>query len=148
MPRLTRWSLKAALAYLVAGLLLAMVDAARPLFEAAVLPAISDPLIVHLIVVGWLTQLIFGVAYWMFPTYSKAEPYRSVSLAWFMFATLNLGLLARGAAELAAPLAAPRLPDASRLGLFAAAAVLQWLAGMAFVVNTWARVRPHHARRE
>jgi hypothetical protein len=147
VPKLTRWSLKAAMAYLVVALLLSATDAARPLSEALPMgapPKVSGPLIVHLLVVGWLTQLIFGVAYWMFPTYSKSAPYRSERLAWFMFATLNLGLMARAGAELAAP----RLPDTGLPGLFAAAALLQWLAGVAFVVNTWARVRPHHARKE
>ena len=108
MPKLTRLSLRAAMVYLVAALLV----------------------YVHLLVVGWLTQLIFGVAYWMFPVYTNANPYRSVRLAWAMFWALNIGLLLRVAAEI-------QLSSS----LFVAAALLQWLAGVAFVVNSWARVK-------
>ncbi|MCZ7546968.1 MAG: cbb3-type cytochrome c oxidase subunit I [Anaerolineae bacterium] len=91
----------------------------------------------HLLTVGWLTQLIIGVAYWMFPKYSKARPRGSERLGWATYALLNLGLALRAAGE---PLMAAQ-PGANAGWLLAASAVLQMLAAWAFVANTWARVK-------
>jgi hypothetical protein len=38
------------------------------------LGALLWPTYLHLLVLGWLTQLIFGVAFWMFPRYSARNP--------------------------------------------------------------------------
>jgi len=95
------------------------------------------PLYWHFLAVGWATQLIFGVAYWMFPPLSRERPHRSERLAWTVFALLNGGLAARFAAE-AMPALLGTAPSAA---LFALAAFGQWLAGLAFVANTWSRVR-------
>ena len=57
------------------------------------------PVYFHLLMVGWVTQLIFGVAFWMFPRYSKEKPRGREGLAWAMYASLNAGLLLRGLAE-------------------------------------------------
>ena len=93
------------------------------------------PTYVHLLVVGWLTQLIFGVAYWMFPRYSAERPRGSERLSWITFALLNLGLLLRAIAE-------PWHALAGRgAGLLVGSAVLQVLAGWTFVWNTWPRIR-------
>jgi hypothetical protein len=97
----------------------------------------AGPAYVHLLVVGWVTQMIFGVAYWMFPKTSVARPRGSDALAVATFALLNVGLLLRVVAE---PLLALR-PGAGVAALLAAAAVTQWLAGVGFVVNTWPRVK-------
>jgi hypothetical protein len=32
------------------------------------------PVYLHLFMIGWVTQMIFGVAYWMFPRVSKENP--------------------------------------------------------------------------
>jgi hypothetical protein len=73
MPRVSQWFIRTAMMYLVVALALGAIMqtpfAARlPLFRAL------GPTYVHLPVVGWLTQLIFGVAYWMFPRYSAEQP--------------------------------------------------------------------------
>ena len=48
---------------------------ARP---ADLLPALSNTALhlgaIHLLTVGWLLQLISGVAYWMFPRHPSAPP--------------------------------------------------------------------------
>jgi hypothetical protein len=131
MPLLTRWFLKAALVYLVlalcTGLLLALPAAASltGLF----------PVYLHLLTFGWLTQLIFGVALWMFPKYSPERPRGPEWLGWTTFLLLNSGLILRAVFEL--------LNGVSPLSgeMLVAAAFLQWLAGIAFVANTWPRVR-------
>jgi hypothetical protein len=81
MPTLTRWFLKAALIYLIltlcAGILLAL--PAEPLISGLFQTYI------HILAFGWLTQLIFGVALWMFPKYSSAKLRGHAWLGWATF---------------------------------------------------------------
>jgi hypothetical protein len=137
MPRLTRWMIKASLLYFLAALITGLVVAGiRPLGLPSGLSSLG-PIYVHLFMVGWVSQLIFGVVYWMFPKWSIERPRRSPALGWAVFLLLNLGLLIRAIAE---PLAVVRSEPGWGWWLVASAA-MQWAAGMAFVVNTWGRVR-------
>jgi heme/copper-type cytochrome/quinol oxidase subunit 1 len=90
---------------------------------------------VHLLVVGWLTQLIFGVTFWLFPRYSAAAPRGSERLGWTSYWTLNAGLLLRVIGEPARGL------GAWAGWLLVIAALLQFIAGWAFVWNTWPRIK-------
>lgn len=49
--------------------------------------------------VGWITQLIFGVSWWMFPVISKEKQRGSDLLVWGVYGSLNAGLLLRAVAE-------------------------------------------------
>ena len=133
MPALTRWFLRSALAWLVISLLVGVALAAP---HAPALDALL-PVSVHLFMVGWVTQTIFGVAYWMFPRFSAQQPRRSEPLALVTYAGVNAGLIVRAVAE---PMAALR-PGALWSALLVVSAVLQWIAALAFTVNTWARVK-------
>jgi hypothetical protein len=120
--------------YLVAALALGIVAQTPAASRVPLLRAIW-PTYIHLLVVGWLTQLIFGVAYWMFPRYSPEQPRGSERLGWAAFVLLNTGLVLRALAE-------PWHSMTGRAGTaLVASAALQLLAGLAFVVNTWPRVR-------
>jgi len=131
MPPVTRWHVKLSLLYLVAGLGLGIVQVGEGGSE------LFAPY-VHLLVVGWITQMIFGVAYWMFPRLSKDSPRGSNHLAVAACVLLNVGLLLRVAIELL------QVRHPARLGgLLAVSALAQWLAGLAFVINTWPRVKEH-----
>jgi hypothetical protein len=130
MPLLTRVFIKTAIVYFVLALFLGIVMAVGS--GSGVFPVY-----IHLLVVGWVTQLIFGVIYWMFPKHSKRKPRGHESLAWVTYGALNLGLIARAIAE---PLHAIQASDASS-ALLIVSAVLQWVSGLAFVVNTWPRIR-------
>ena len=138
MPSVTRWFIKSGLLYFVAALLVGVALGAQGVLSLPPVVATLSPIYLHLLMVGWITQLIFGVAYWMFPTYSKEHPYRSERLAMATFVLLNVGLILRAVAE---PLHALQ-PQPAWGWLLAFSAVLQWLAGVGFVVNTWSRVRP------
>ncbi|MGE5249745.1 MAG: hypothetical protein ACM3QS_05970 [Bacteroidota bacterium] len=133
MPRLTRWFVKAALVYLLlavsAGIFVAWPggSALSGLF----------PVYFHTLAFGWLTQLIFGIALWMFPKHSTARPRGHEWLGWVTLITLNAGLILRIIFE---PLNSAS-PSAFSGWMLVAAALLQWLAGLAFVGNTWTRVR-------
>jgi cbb3-type cytochrome oxidase subunit 1 len=133
VPVITRWFIKTSLLYLLAALIVGVVQAsAAPRFAAAVAPAH-----IHLLVVGWITQIVFGVAYWMFPRYTKEVPRGSNQLAIASYVALNAGLLLRVIAEPAHALD----PGAGWGWTLPVSAFLQWLGGMAFVFNTWPRVK-------
>lgn len=137
MPRLTRWTIKTALLYLVLGLLagaLYWANAQWPFWDP--LAALS-PTYLHMLVVGWLTQLVFGVMYWMFPIISKGNMRGDSRLAWGVFVLLNAGLILRVICE---PWRAIDPTDLNGLGLVLSA-VLQTLAGYLFIVVCWPRVR-------
>jgi len=137
MPMVTRWFIKSALLYFVAALLLGVALAAPRALGLPAAVTVLGPVYFHLFMLGWVTQLIFGVVYWMFPRYSKDHPRGSETLALATFGLLNAGLLLRAVAE---PMHGLH-PLAVWGWLVAAAAVLQWLAGMAFALNTWSRVK-------
>jgi hypothetical protein len=135
VPPLTRWFVKAGLLYLLSALLLAV--AMQWPGAAARVPwlAVVWPTYLHLLVVGWLTQLIFGVALWLFPRHSAARPRGYEWLGWTSFILLNTGLLIRVVAE-------PRAALGQDVGLLLLiSATAQLLAGWAFVANVWPRVR-------
>jgi hypothetical protein len=94
----------------------------------------------HLLVVGWITQLAIGVAYWIFPRFLKAQdprPRGSDALAWAVFLCLNAGLLLRFLFEpfyLMGP--SPRLA-----ALIALSGVLQAAAAVGFGWLIWGRIR-------
>jgi hypothetical protein len=146
MPPLSRWCVRAAFAYLIAGMALGswmlILQARRGYGLAHPWPSIHA----HLLLVGFLLLLIFGVAFWMFPrvggTRSRAEA------AWLGFALINAGLLGRVLAE--PPADAGTGPVAWRVAL-GVAATLPALGALAFGVALWPRVRaamsPAEARR-
>src|SRR5512143_3378977 len=98
MPRLTRWYVKTSFVYLALGLLAGLWLAAQSLLKIG-LPAGLFPVYIHLLVLGWLTQLVFGVVFWMFPKWSIERPRRSATLGWWTYGLLNAGLLLRAIAE-------------------------------------------------
>lgn len=137
MPSITRLFIKASLLYLVVALFVGVLLVLRLLYDLPGIISGFSPIYFHLFMVGWVMQLIVGVAYWMFPKWSKEQPRGYDWLALTTFWLLNVGLLLRMAAE-------PAL-TVSRWGgwgwLIIVSAVLQWLAGLAFVINTWPRVK-------
>src|SRR5690242_6775493 len=96
MPTLTRWFLRAAIINLVAGLALALILSVPSLGELS--PG-WRPVYIHFLVMGWATQMIFGVAYWMFPRRTPLDLTAFDWIGWTCFATMNLGLLFRAIAE-------------------------------------------------
>jgi hypothetical protein len=137
MPKLARWYVKSALVYLVLGALiaaLALSGAAVPLPQGLLA---LRPLAWHMLTLGWATQLIFGVAFWMFPHLSKEQPRGDERWAWAAFWALNVGLALRAIGEPAAALRPGLLPPV----VLQAAAILQVLAVYIFVTTIWSRVK-------
>jgi hypothetical protein len=137
MPPLTRLFIKTAFVYLVLALVVALLLAAAPLLTLPPVLGLLNPIYLHLFLVGWVTQLIIGVAHWMFPRFTRSQPRGSASLAWATYLFLNLGLILRVVAE-----PANALQSSSFWGpILVCAAVLQGLGGLAFILNTWPRIK-------
>jgi hypothetical protein len=136
VPTLTRWFIKTALVFAMVALVLA---AMLPMGIALRLPIAVlalQPTYFHLFMLGGMSQLVFGIAYWMFPVYRRDRPRRSSRLGWFCYVSLNAGLLLRAVSE--------PLINAGQAGpwqlLFYLAVVLHLVAAVAFVINTWGRI--------
>lgn len=140
MPLLTRWFIKSALVYLAAALLLALGLALTPLVELPRFFTTLSPVYFHLFMVGWVTQMIFGVIYWMFPIITRKRPRGNETAAWSSFVLLNGGLLLRVVAE---PLNSVQ-PNSIWGWLLVASALLQWVAAVLFVSIAWQRVKPKY----
>ncbi|MCA0456932.1 MAG: cbb3-type cytochrome c oxidase subunit I [Chloroflexi bacterium] len=130
MPTITRYFIKTAMLYFAFGLLLGFLISARSLLNLPSFIANMNPTYLHLLVVGWITQLIIGVAYWMFPKFSKAEPRGDERVGWAIYALLNIGLLLRAVGE------------PFQIGwLLPISAILQFFAVWMFVIVIWPRVK-------
>lgn len=137
MPPLSRWLLRAGLFHLLAALALAVVDAAGRAGLGPAALASLRPVWIHLLVVGWATQMIFGVAHWMFPRASRERPRGREGPLAAAGVALNAGLVLRAVAE---PLAAHRGAPLWG-GLLLGAGALQWGALVVFAAGIWPRVR-------
>lgn len=136
MPPLTRWFIKTAFVCLALALLASVLLGLQSVINLGTIGGLF-PVYIHLLVLGWLSQLIFGVGYWMFPKYSLERPRGSEHLGWWTYGLLNLGLLLRIVAE---PFQAAN-PNIVSGGALVISALLQLAAVTAFVVNTWPRVK-------
>ncbi|MEN9936507.1 MAG: hypothetical protein RLZZ387_3086 [Chloroflexota bacterium] len=133
----SRVFIKTALGYLLAAFLVgALVLANQGLGLSGAIWALL-PVYYHLLMVGWVTQLIFGVALWMFPPLTRERPRGDERLGWLAYAALNGGLLLRAVAE---PAHTWRPGPISGAAL-ALSALLQPLAAWAIVTALWPRVK-------
>lgn len=135
MPRIVRWYLRTALAMFVLALLVGVIQNFGGVLPS--LPPGLTPVYFHLLMVGWVTQFILGVAIWMLPKYSQEKPRGLEALSWATYILLNIGLLVRVFGEPLTQLY-PGTPWGWMLVL---SAILQWVAGLLFVMNAWKRVK-------
>jgi cbb3-type cytochrome oxidase subunit 1 len=139
MPLLTRWFIKTSFVYLIVSLFVGVALGAQLVWNFPPAYINLTPTYFHLLAEGWITMLIIGVVFWMFPKFSLQQPRHSLGLGWASYFLLNLGLLIRLISEPA--IASMNKPFLSWGILLTLAAVLQWAGGMAFVFNSWARVK-------
>lgn len=93
MPTPSRWMIRLALIYLIAGMAmgaLLLIHKAYPIN-----PAVWMLLPVHIEVTifGWIIQLTLGTAYYMLPRFIEGPPRGRPWLAAAMVVALNLGIL-------------------------------------------------------
>lgn len=139
MPRITRLFIKAGIIYFLLGIVLAFI---------AELPAVSTgvlllPVYWHMIVIGWITQIIMGVSIWMFPRKQRGKRKEETFAANAAFWCLNVGLLLRFFTE-------PFLPffynDMWIVSVIIVSSVLQVAAIGFFIAEIWPRVRAKPVR--
>ncbi len=123
--------------YLLAGMVAGALYWANVQWAFAPILAALNPTYLHLLVVGWLTELIFGVVYWMFPIISKVNMRGDPRLAWAVFLSLNAGVLLRVVCE---PWRAISPNSANGIGLVLSA-LLQVVGAYLFILVCWPRVR-------
>ena len=130
MPPLTRWHIKTAFISLAAAMTLGVALALALVLPLPGWVVYLSPAFFHLIMVGWVTQMIFGVIFWMFPIVSRARPRGNERLGWATYVLLNGGLLLRVVGDL--------LPSMSmrRWG-----GLLNAVVVVIFLLNTVASVR-------
>jgi hypothetical protein len=134
MPPLTRWMIKTSLVYLVLALAAGLLVSLRGPLGLGWVSVGFTPAYFHLFMVGWISLLIFGVVFWMFPKYSQARPRGNEALGWAVYGLINAGLILRVLGESFGPGGVWGM-------VLVLSAVLQWLGGAAFVWNTWNRVK-------
>jgi hypothetical protein len=137
MPLLTRVAIRAAMLYLLVGLVAGALYWLNNAWSFWSPLAALNPVYIHLLVVGWITQLIFAVMYWMFPIISRVEMRGDPRPAWVALATLNIGLILRAFAE---PWRAVD-PNGINQAALILSSILQIAAGYLIVIVCWPRVR-------
>lgn len=90
---------------------------------------------IHLLTVGWLLQLISGVAFWMFPRHPTKPPRGNERIGWAGMVLLNSGLVLRLVGE------AWRLGMGGPAWPLVLAALLQLVAVALLVWLLWPRIR-------
>src|SRR5262245_22834697 len=103
MPTEARWFVKTSLFCLVLSSILGTAQFGWGAMFGDPPPAFLRPLHLHLATVGWLINMVFGVAVWMFPmprgAVREGRPRYSKRAAVACYAALNGGLALRMAAE-------------------------------------------------
>jgi len=137
MPLLTRWAIRTAMLYLLIGLVAGALYWLNNAWSFWKPSTALNPIYIHLLVVGWLTQLIYGVMYWMFPIISRTDMRGDARQAWAALVALNMGLILRAIAE---PWRAIEPNAVNQAGLIAST-IFQVAAGYLIVLVSWPRVR-------
>jgi hypothetical protein len=135
--RQARFFIRTALVYL---LLASLAGAALLINQGLAIDgriAAWQPVFYHLLMVGWATQLIGGVALWMLPPYSRDKPRGNEALGWGAYVALNAGLVLRVVGEPLLAWGVQGLPSA----LLAVSAIAQVIGVWLLVFALWPRVK-------
>ena len=141
MPRITRWFIKSGIIYLFLGILLAFLSE-LPFIQSG---SLLLPVYWHMIVIGWVTQVIMGVSIWMFPRKrrdrKKTETFFSVA----SFFSLNAGLLIRFLCEPFIPFFAE---NPLAIFVISLSIILQLIGVLFYVAEIWPRVQSKKKRKK
>ncbi len=139
----SRYFIRTALLYLVAAFLVGELVLINQALAIDGRIGLLMPVFYHLLMVGWVTQLICGVALWMFPPLSRERPRGDERLGWATYVLLNVGLLLRAICEPWHTLA----PSLWSSWLLALSALLQVLGIWSFVAAIWPCVKGRPAKK-
>lgn len=133
MPSLSVWCIRISLLYLGLGFTLGAVMLSSPAIRLAPLILKLRPLHAEVLLIGWLAQLAFGVAYWILPRLPGIRSRGSEPLAWFSLILLNVGILTVGLGQ---TFNAP-----ATVTIFGR--LTEALAVCAFAMHAWPRARTY-----
>lgn len=137
MTPLVRRYVKTGFVFLVLGLLLGAYATIEVNLRGRGVPWPLITAHAHLVLVGFVLMLIFGVATWMFPRPAKDDARYQPWLAETVYWLLTLSTVARTVGELGSAAAGAR----GGSWLAALGGLGQVGAALLFVVNMWVRVR-------
>lgn len=139
MPLVSRTFIKAGMIYFVLSLITGLL-----LEIDAILLSALRPLFWHMLMVGWITQIIMGVSIWMFPGRNREEGFVPQKWNWLTFIFLNMGLVLRLIAEPAVGYSeAPVWPV-----LLVGSALLQVAGGVTYLIEMWPRIMSKKQQRK
>lgn len=137
MPKVARTFIKTGFVFFMVALAFGVVLE----IESLSLPSLM-PLFWHALMVGWITQIIFGVSLWMFPGRTREEGFKAQIWAWLTYIFLNTGLVLRFIAEPMLLYSALTIWNILVVG----SAVLQVTSGLTYVIEMWPRVQSKKQR--
>jgi cbb3-type cytochrome oxidase subunit 1 len=131
VTRLSVWTVRTALLYLGAGLLIGalMLTQKGVPFDPFLLRLL--PVHIEFVFFGWTLQLAMGVAFWILPRFSHEPRYGNQLFGWLAFALLNAGALCASLGQL---LGAPLIAVLGRMAELSAV--------IFFTAHAWPRVKP------
>jgi heme/copper-type cytochrome/quinol oxidase subunit 1 len=138
MPTVSRWFIKLGMIYFLLSVVLQLLLTIHTQYNINEWLSFAYPAFYHMLMVGWITQIIFGVSIWMFPRYSREQPRGREWLNWVALVMLNIGLVLRIIFE---PLQGIRPSEYGDSIILVGSAVLQFSGVAAYVINIWKRVR-------
>lgn len=142
MPTLSRYFIKIGLIYLVVALLMGTIMRLQSIMNLPSQIQLLRPVYLHLIFIGWVTQIIMGVGYWMFPKLSREKPRGNERIGWAVLILLNVGLILRSISEPGILISGDNEAlKASFAWMLAFASMLLLGAGWLFIFNTWGRIK-------
>lgn len=139
MPTSTRWFIRMGIIYFILGVILAFLSEFNSFSDISLLPVYW-----HMLILGWITQLIIGVSIWMFPRKHRDKKKRETILVWITFWALNIGLLLRFISEPIIHL----YPENSWIeGILILSSLLQITAFLFYTAEIWPRLQSKKKRR-
>ncbi len=130
MSRITVWFIRSSLAYFGIGVVIGICMVFYPGMTGSL-----RFIHVHLNLLGWISMMIFGVSYHIFPRFSGKQLWSEPLAMWHLI-TANMGLIGMAVSY---PLRGPAnsLPDA----LFIVFSILEAASVFMFLINMFATIR-------
>lgn len=127
MSKITIWFIKSAMVYLVLATLLGLhMAASGPMYPYL-------PMHVHLNLLGWMSMMIFGVAYHILPRFSGRPLWSDTLSLWHLWLA-NIGLVGMSAGWVAVGLAKGQT-------LLTVFSVVQGISIFLFVINMFKTIK-------